>query len=295
MKKLTLATLATFMIVGLTFGAVPAEVKASEQGKNTAYQDLDEKVKTMLKSAAAANSTVYSHHNIIDTEISGDVEGSLIENSETLTVSSNTLENNFDHEIQLPTSGYEHEFTEETTTTNTTGWTFGYNGNAGFNIGMVSGGHSFSVDYNMSTANSVKKSEVRKFSVPSVLIPVPAGKKYLVEYRFEKQTVSGKNKIHADLFGDATFLYNGQPFPQPLNGALNWATDKQGFERVVRNYGTVKMGIRNTGVGQFRTEFGTSLYIRTTDITNPQKPVLIGTKTLPVKTETISVNTKVVE
>ncbi|MEI4790277.1 ETX/MTX2 family pore-forming toxin [Bacillus sp. FJAT-53060] len=298
MKKLTLVTLATFIIMGLTFGAVPAEVKASEQGKNNVYQDLDERVKTMLISAAATG-TVYGHHNIIHAELNGgDIEGNLIENSETLTVSTNTLENNFDHEIQLPTSGYEHEFTEETTTTNTTGWTFGYNGNAGFNIGMVSGGHSFSVDYNMSTANSVTNKETRTFSVPSVLIPVPAGKKYLVEYRFEKQTVSGRNRINADLFGDAIYYHNNLPLsPQLLYSALRFATDTQGFTQVIRDsgVGNDRFGIRSTGVGQFRTEFGTSLYIRTTDITNSQKPVLIETKTLPVKIETISEDTKVVE
>ncbi|GED66114.1 ETX/MTX2 family pore-forming toxin [Lysinibacillus fusiformis] len=298
MKKLTLATLATFMIVGLIFGAVPAEVKASEHGKNNVYQDLDERVKRMLISAAAPG-TEYRYHNIIHAELNGgDVEGTLIENSETLTVSRNTLENNFDHEIELPTSGYEHEFTETTSTTNSTGWTFGYNYNVEISIPMVSGGHSFSVDYNMSTANTVEKSETRRFSVPSVLIPVPAGRKYLVEYRFEKQTVSGRNRINADLFGDAVYYFNNQPMsPQLLYSALRFATDTQGFEQVIRDsaVGNDRFGIRGTGVGQFRTEFGTSLYIRTTDITNSQEPVIIETITIPVKIETISEKTKVVE
>ncbi|MGE6514063.1 ETX/MTX2 family pore-forming toxin [Lysinibacillus sphaericus] len=287
-------------ITGSNIGVVPSNVQAAEQSqnKNSAYQDIDERVKKMLISAAGPG-TVFRNHDIKDAELNGsNIEGSIIENSQLLTVGENILENTLGHEVTLYTSGYEHGFKETTSTTNTSGWTFGYNYNASLSVMMLTASHSFSVDYNMSTSNTTEKSEDRKFIIPPQGFSVPAGKKYKVEYVFEKITISGKNKINADLYGDATYTFNNQPMsPQLLYSALNFASDKQGFEPVIRNnaVGNDRFGIRATGVGQFSTEFGTRLYAKITDITNSKKPVMLETKTIPVEFETLSANTKIIE
>ncbi|MGE7623890.1 ETX/MTX2 family pore-forming toxin [Viridibacillus sp. NPDC096237] len=298
MKKLSSLLLVSTMSMGLIFGAAPVNAKAAEHSKNSVYQDLDERVKKMSISAAHPG-TEYRYHTIKDAVLNGsNIESSVIENSQLLTVGENILENTLGHDVTLPTSGYEHEFKETTSTTNTTGWTFGYNYNATLSVMMLTASHSFSVDYNMSTSNTTEKSQTRKFTVPSQGIPVPAGKKYKVEYKFEKITVSGENKINADLFGDATSYFNNQPMsPQLLYSALSFASDKQGFEPVIRDnaVGNDRFGIRATGIGQFSTEFGTRLYAKISDITDSRKPVTIETKTIPVEFETISVDTRVVE
>ncbi|MGG4266705.1 ETX/MTX2 family pore-forming toxin [Peribacillus simplex] len=279
-------------------GAEPANVKAAEHSKSSAYQNLDDRVRKMLESATWGGME-YRNHNIKDAELNGsNIESSMIQNSQLLTVGENILENTLGHEITLPTSGYEHEFTEKTSTTNTTGWTFGYNYNASLSVMMVSASHSFSVDYNMSTSNTTEKTQTRKFIVPSQQIPVPAGKTYKVEYTFEKITVSGKNNLNANLYGDVTYYFNNQPMsPSLLYSQLNFASDKQGFERVIRDTveGNDRFGIKATGIGQFSTEFGTRLYAKITDITDSRNPVTVETKAMPVKFETISVDTKVVE
>ncbi|MBK3493962.1 ETX/MTX2 family pore-forming toxin [Viridibacillus sp. YIM B01967] len=297
MKKLSSLLLVSTMSMGLIFGAVPVNAKATEQSKNSVYQDLDERVKKMSISAALPG-TEYRYHTIKDAVLNGsNIESSVIENSQLLTVGENILENTLGHDVTLPTSGYEHEFKEMTSTTNTTGWTFGYNYNASLSVMMLTASHSFSVDYNMSTSNTIEKSQTRKFTIPSQEVPVPAGKKYKVEYKFEKITVSGKNKINADLFGDTTSYFNNQPMsPRLLYSALIFASDNQGFEQVIRDnaVGNDRFGIRATGIGQFSTEFGTRLYAKISDITDSKKPVTIETKTIPVKFETISVDTRVV-
>ncbi|MEE3809570.1 MULTISPECIES: ETX/MTX2 family pore-forming toxin [Lysinibacillus] len=287
-------------LTGNNIGVVSSNIKAAEQSqnKNSAYQDIDERVKKMLISAAF-DGTEYRYHHIKDTELNGNIiEGSMIENAQILTIGENILENNLGHEVTLFTSGYEHEFKEMTSTTNTSGWTFGYNYNATLSVMMVSASQSFSVDYNMSTSNTTEKSQVRKFTVPPQGFPVPAGKKYKVEYVFEKITISGRNRLNADLYGDATYYYNNLPMsPQLLYSAMNFASDTQGFERVIRDNaeGNDRFGIRATGEGRFSTEFGTRLYAKITDITDSKKPVTIETKKIPVNFETLSVATKIIE
>ncbi|WP_223840605.1 ETX/MTX2 family pore-forming toxin [Bacillus cereus] len=280
---------------------IPNNVKFTEQSKNSAYQNLDERLTTMLKSAASWYGP-YGHHTIRATELTGsNIENSIIENSQLLTVGEDTFENTLGHEITYRTTGYEHEFQETTSTTNTSGWTFGYNYNASLSVMGATASHQFSVDYNMSTSNTIEKSQKRKFTVPSQEIPIPSGKKYKVEYRFEKLTISGSSRINADLFGDVTYMWNNQPLsPNLLYSALNKATNKQGFEQVIRDTSLTpewndKFGVRATGIGAFRTEFGTRLIARISDVTDTKNPVTVQTKTIPVKFETISENIKVIE
>nr|WP_236870956.1 ETX/MTX2 family pore-forming toxin [Brevibacillus laterosporus] len=133
-------------------------------------------------------------------------------------------------------------------------------------------------------------------TVPEQNIFVPAGKTYRVNYVFEKLTISGRNELNADLYGDAIYYYNNQPMsPQLLYSALNFATDKQGFERVTRDTveGNDRFGIRAKGIGQFKTEYGTELYIEVIDITNSRNPVKVETRSVPVEFKTISVDTRV--
>ncbi|MEB4819159.1 hypothetical protein QAC07_25495, partial [Bacillus thuringiensis] len=127
---------------------------------------------------------------------------------------------------------------------------------------------------------------------------LPAGKKYKVEYVFEKVKVSGKNKIDASLFGDVTYYYNNQPMsPQLLYSVQGLATDKQGFEQVIRDsaVGNDRFGIKTTGIGQFNTEFGTHLTRTLTDITDSRNPVKLETKNVPVEFKTLSIETRVIK
>ncbi|EOP91367.1 hypothetical protein IGM_02013 [Bacillus cereus HuB4-4] len=300
---MTSPSLANAEQINTSKNVLPNNVKLAEQSKTSAYQNLDERLTAMLKSSADTKSgQQYGHHTIRATELHGsNIENSIIENSQLLTVGEDTFENTLGHEITYRTTGYEHEFTETTSTTNTSGWTFGYNYNASLSVMGATASHQFSVDYNMSTSNTTEKSQTRKFTVPSQEIPVPAGKKYKVEYRFEKLTISGKSRINADLFGDITYMWNNKPLSGTLlHSALNKATDKQGFEPVIRDTSLTpewndKFGVRATGIGEFRTEFGTRLTAKLTDVTDPRNPVLVETKAVPVKFKTISENTKVVE
>ncbi|MED2040100.1 ETX/MTX2 family pore-forming toxin [Bacillus wiedmannii] len=296
MKKLMFSLVATTMSMGLIFGSAPA--KADVSSRNSAYQDIDERVKKMAQSAAWGGQE-YRSHNIKDIELKGNlIDGSMVENSQVLTVSSDILENNLGHTVNMPSTGYEHEFEETTSTTNTSGWTFGYNYNASFSVLMVSASQSFSVEYNMSTSDTHETKEKRKFTVPSIEVPVPAGKKYKVEYVFEKVKVSGKNKIDANLYGDVTYYYNNQPMsPQLLYSVQGLAADKQGFEQVIRDsaVGNDRFGIKTTGIGQFSTEFGTRLTRTLTDITDSRNPVKLETKNVPVEFKTLSTDTRVIK
>ncbi|MBG9749678.1 hypothetical protein ABD81_03385 [Bacillus thuringiensis] len=298
MKKAIFSLLATTMSLGMILSPVPQNVKAAEQSKISVYQDLGERVKKMAQSAALSGSA-YGHHTIRDAELTGrNIESSMTENSELLTIGENILENNLGHDATLPTSGYEHFFEDKTSTTNTTGWTFGYNFSATLSVLMASATHNFSVDYNMTTARTEEKTQRRTFTLPSQPVPVPAGKTYKVEYKFEKVSISGRNQLNANLYGDVTYYYNNQPLsPQLLYSALGRAADTQGFERIIRDTvsGNDRFGIRATGIGLFKTEFGTRLFASITDITNPRSPVKIETKTIPVEFKTISENTRVVE
>lgn len=50
MRKLMFSLVATTMSMGLIFGSTPA--KADVSSRNSAYQDIDERVKKMAQSAA---------------------------------------------------------------------------------------------------------------------------------------------------------------------------------------------------------------------------------------------------
>ncbi|MED1785027.1 ETX/MTX2 family pore-forming toxin [Brevibacillus fortis] len=302
MKKWMCLLLASAVCVVPSVVAPPANVMAAEQSKSGAVQDIDERIIKMIKSddGPLGWGQYYTDHKIDDFVLRGsNIQSSNIENTEILTVHDSLLTNKLPSTQTMTSAAYEHAFTETTSTTNTTGWTFGYAYNASATVWVVSASHNFSVDYNMSTANTTEKSVQRTLIAPPQNVVVPPYKTYKVNYVFEKMTISGKNNIEADLFG-RVFYRNVPDLSYSLGQTWAWAKDKQGFERVNRelNYPYdhwLRNGIRTQGVGEFKTEFGTRLTVVFEDVTDPRNPVVVEKREVPVKFKTISENVREVK
>ncbi|QOS97995.1 ETX/MTX2 family pore-forming toxin [Brevibacterium sp. JNUCC-42] len=299
MKKCMSLMLASTLTIGAIYGTAPANVMAAEHNKSSAVKDINDTIVKMIKSDQGWGQ-FYEKHTLNDFDVkASNILSSIIEDTEVLKVHDSYLTNNTPLEQTMSSAAYEHEFTETTSTTNTTGWTFGYEYNVGASIWVVSASHTFKVDYNMSTDKTTETSVSRKLIAPSQNIIVPAGKTYKLNYVFEKVTISGKNNIIADVYGKV-YYRNVPGLAHSLGQTWAWASDKQGLKLVYRDGQqnpdpALNSGVEVEGIGEFRTDFGTKLYVEVEDITNPNKPVLVETREIPVEFKSISEDTRVVE
>ncbi|MDK8182591.1 ETX/MTX2 family pore-forming toxin [Paenibacillus sp. UMB4589-SE434] len=280
MKKLLSLLLVSTMSVVLLAGMASPTVKAEEQ-RNNAVVSISNKIDTMLKSDPSWGN-YFVKHTVEESILQGsNIEGTTVSNVETLTVGDSFLTNHTAQEQTLTSSSFEYEFLETTSTTNTTGWTFGYEYNASLSVLVATASHTFRVDYNMSTSQTKEKSITRTLIVPPQNVIVPAGKTYRVNYVFDKLKVSGRNTLLADIFG-LSFYSIFWDSPESIGIALNYASDKQGLIRVEREdrpiFDKLRYGVRAEGEGRFSTEYGTRLYVTVDDVTNPSKPIPVETR-----------------
>ncbi|UWF46858.1 ETX/MTX2 family pore-forming toxin [Pseudomonas sp. N3-W] len=269
--------------------------------------DLDVTLRTMLENYAirtqqpgTANIPLnFVGHRVNEAKLSGEsISASVAGSVEILTVTQNTIRNDLSHEISLPVPGFSYVETSETSTTNSSGWvfTYGLETTASVDVLFASGGitHNFSVEYNMSTQNTVTRTTQRSWTVEPFSISVPANRRYRVDYVMERVIASGRSTVRAELYGIANYVArtNGVRHDSPL-GSIARVMSSWG-ESPSQSGGFLDGGwpshpAINSAETSFRTNYGLRFDVRIFDITNirnsEEQGIFIGESNFPARFE----------
>ncbi|WP_404937035.1 ETX/MTX2 family pore-forming toxin [Pseudomonas sp. JDS08PS003] len=277
--------------------------------------DLDTMLRTMLVNYAThtqrpgtANTPLdYLGHRVDDAKLSGQsIPASVAGSVEILTVTQNIMSNDLSHEISLPVPGFSYVETSETSTTNSSGWvfTYGVETTASVDVLFASGGitHNFSVEYNMSTQNTVTRTTQRSWTVDPFSISVPANRRYRVDYIMERVIASGRSTVRAELYGTANYrartnhVRHDSPLGSIARVMSNWGENPSQSEGFLDGGWPLNPAI-NSAETRFVTNHGLRFDVRIFDITNirnlEEKGVLIEESHFPARFEIIHDNVAV--
>ncbi|AHG22641.1 hypothetical protein Z042_03835 [Chania multitudinisentens RB-25] len=227
----------------------------------------------------------YLEHTVSKHDIKGEsIQDTIKVTEDILTISSSTLENSLNNDIELPAQGYEYTHSDTISTTNRTGWVFnyGFQANVNFNLLFASGGvtHTLGIEYSMSTDEKHEETITRKWKIDSFNVKIPAGKKYKIDYIFTKVSVSGNSKLEAELFGSINYK-TVKPPVQFYSLDLGSATEvlepskREGFETLYAPASQYGRGVKQVGVSPFSAVKGIDFFIHIYDVTD-RKEVFVS-------------------
>lgn len=250
-------------------------------GQQGALQDIDQKMDTMIASIPPNFGEPYKRTTLILGE-SMDVSGiNLKENNVTnitpLYMGQNTFVNETNGTQTYATSTFSEEITKTTSTQIQNGFKTGITTTGKVGIPFVAEGEvSTTLEYNFSKTDENSTSVTKTIAAPPQSVTVPAGKTYKCEVYFEKKKTSGTVELYADVLTGVA----SRGRVTSIGDALGMATNKNGIIPTPTNSDKVRV----VGNGNFSTEYGTNLIVKTYDVTAGKKSVeLVDTKIIPIK------------
>ncbi|WP_421546672.1 ETX/MTX2 family pore-forming toxin [Pseudomonas sp. QD4] len=248
-------------------------------------QNIDNLLETMLRNYAtktqrpgtANDPLVYTGHRVNEYNLSGEnIATSIVGSEEILTTSFNDLKNSLPHEVSLPVPGFNYTETSETSTTNSAGWTFSYGIESSVSVDVLFASasltHNFSVEYNMSTEETVTRTTQRSWTIEPFSVPVPAHRTYRINYMLQRVAVSGRNRVSAELIGIANYRNkNNNVIVDSKLGDVarvmsDWGQNPSQSEGFLDGGWPVNAAI-NSGEVRFSTRHAVSFFVEIYDIT----------------------------